>query len=196
MPRLVILMALLATLPGLVSCASSPTSRFYTLDAVYDGPTYRIAELQIGIGPFELPRYLDRPQFVVRGDGNRLIVSEFDRWADVLTDRFDAVLVRNLVIATESPAVLGHPWRRDFSPTYRVAGVVDRFEADGSGTVTLEVRWAVLSDNENEIEDTFRSVYTESASPGDYNAIAAAMSRTVAAFAADIAADVAARLGG
>lgn len=194
MPRFRVLIAMLATLSGLVACSSSPTSRFYTLDAVYDGATYPIDELQIGIGPFGLPRYLDRPQFVVRGDGNRLIVSEFDRWADALTDRFDAVLVRNLVIATESPAVLGHPWRRDFSPTYRVTGVVDRFEADGTGNVVLEVRWAVLSDDEKDIEASFRSIYTEAASPGDYNSIAAAMSRTVAAFAADIAADVAARL--
>lgn len=194
MSKLLVLAAAVATLAVLTACSSSPTSRFYTLDAVYDRPTYPIGELQIGIGPFDLPRYLDRPQFVVRGAGNRLIVSEFDRWADALTDRFDAVLVRNLVIATESPAVLGHPWRRDFSPTYRVTGVVDRFEADGTGNVVLEVRWAVLGDEENEIEETFRSIYTEAASAGDYNSIAAAMSRTVAAFAADIAADVAARL--
>ena len=194
MSKLFVLAAAVATLAVLPACSSSPTSRFYTLDTVYDGGTYPIGELQIGIGPFELPRYMDRPQFVVRGDGNRLIVSEFDRWADALTDRFDAVLVRNLVMATGSPAVLGHPWRRDFSPTYRVTGVVDRFEADGTGSVVLEVRWAVLSDDEKDIEATFRSIYTEVASPGDYNSIAAAMSRTVAAFAADIAADVAARL--
>lgn len=194
MMRSTVFMVLVAMLGGIAACSSSPTSRFYTLDASYDGPIHAIGDRQIGIGPFEMARYLDRPQIVIRGSGNRVVISEFDRWADALPERFEHVLVRDIVIATGSPAVLSHPWRRDFSPAYRVTGIVDRFEADRDGNVVLEVRWAVLGGADSDIEETFRSIYTERAEPGDYDTTVAAMSRAIAAFAADIAADIAGRL--
>lgn len=193
MPKLRVFIVVVAALLFQTACSSSPKSRFYTLDVTYGGQTYAVGERQIGVGPFDMARYLDRPQFVTRGAGNRLVISEFDRWADALPDRFNRILVRNLVVATGSPAVLSHPWRRDFAPTYRVTGIVDRFEADRDGTVVLEVRWAVLGNDDSQVQKTFRSVYTEDARAGDYDSIAAAMSRTVAAFAADIAADVSSR---
>jgi uncharacterized lipoprotein YmbA len=195
MPKLHIPTGLIAVLLIGTACSSSPASRFYTLDVAYDGPVHTLGGQQLGVGPFEMPSYLDRPQIVVRGDGNRLVVSEFDRWADALPERFERVLVRDLVIATGSPAILSHPWRRDFDTAYHVTGVVDRFEADRTGTVVLEVRWAVIDSEDGGIGSAFHSVYREDAEPGDYGAITSAMSRAVAAFAGDIAADAAARLG-
>lgn len=192
MPKLNVFVALLAVLVIGAGCASSPRSRFYTLDVAYEGSGHPIGEHRLGVGPFEMPSYLDRPQIVIRGEGNQLVISDFDRWADSLPERFEAVLVRNLVIAGGSPAVLSHPWRRGFNPTFRVTGVVDRFEAGADGSVVLEVRWAVLDGDESEIQETFRSVYTEQAAAGDYGSISSAMSRAVAAFAADIVTQVAA----
>jgi len=175
------------------ACSSSPKSRFYTLDVAYEGPTRALNDFQIGVGPFEMVRYLDRPQIVTRGAGNRLTINEFDRWADALPDRFNRVLARNLVLATGSTSILAHPWRRDFDAKYRVTGVVDRFEADRDGTVVLEVRWAILGVADSMVEETFRAVYTRDAKPDDFGAIASAMSHVLADFAADIATDLAAR---
>lgn len=178
----------LLALTLLSGCASSPKSHFYTLHPAYSGaPVSNHEGCQIGVGPFAMPTYLDRPQVVIRGSGNEMIVNEFARWTEPIEYRFLNVLARNLVAATGESIVLEHPWRGEFEPQHRAQGRVDRFEADTGGVVTLEVRWGITSGEDNAIRRTEHSTYVENADPEDMGEIAAAMSRTLASFARDIA---------
>ena len=175
----------------LTACGSSPPTSYYTLDPVYSGPTIdHLGEVRIGVGPFVFPELLDRPQIVVRGDRNEVILSEFARWADDLEQRFQAVVARNLVVAIGTGHVYEHPWRDNFNVDYRVLGIVDRFSVDTTGTVKLKVRWVAQDGTGPDMLVTQEGVYTENANPDDFGDIAAAMSRVAASFAGDIAKNI------
>ena len=175
----------------LTSCGSSPPSRFYSLDPVFQqSQVTDLGDLQIGCGPFELPDRLDRPPIVVRGTRNEVIIDEFSRWADDLGQRFQSVVARNLVVATGSARIFERPWRDELEMDYLVSGKVDEFSADTEGKVKLVVRWMIMNDKTPGVLEARESVYSEAADPDDYGDIAAAMSRTVASFAGDIASEI------
>lgn len=170
------------------ACGSSPPTSYYTLDPVYSGPTVdNLGSASIGVGPFVFPELLDRPQIVIRGDRNQVILSEYARWADDLERRFQAVVARDLVVATGTDHVYEHPWRDNFSVDYRILGIVDRFAAHTSGTVSLKIRWVIQDgDGENTLV-THEGHYTENVDPANYGDIAAAMGRATANASADMA---------
>ena len=172
----------------LTACGSSPPTSYYTLDPVYSGPTAEnLGEVRIGVGPFVFPELLDRPQIVIRGDRNQVVLSEYARWADDLEMRFQAVVARDLIVATGTEHVYEHPWRDNFSVDYRILGVVDRFAAHTNGTVSLKIRWVVQDGDGETTLATHEGHYTGNADPGDYGDIAAAMGRATASASADMA---------
>jgi uncharacterized protein len=73
--------ALLVVLTG---CASTPPSRFYTLSAMpkvlpVNLPADLPGDFSLGVGPVNIPQYLDREQIVTRVGENELVLAEFDR---------------------------------------------------------------------------------------------------------------------
>lgn len=137
---LVVLMALVAAgcrMPGNVS----PPTRYWVLDAVPGTPAEE-PSVFIGVGPFDLPAYLERSEVVDRVGGNELRVSEFDNWGEQLSDSFKRTLARNLEIL--APGVVGviFPWKGPANVHYRVTGAVTRFEVVDERAAHLEVSWA------------------------------------------------------
>jgi len=176
-------------LTGCVS--SSAPARFYTLyaDETHSAEvSAAIGDEWVGIGPVDIPSYLDRPQIVTRGEGHRLIVHEFDRWADPLKDRILDVLMENVVSLSDSKRVAPYPWPSAFRPDHRVLGEINAFEANASGKVVLKTRWTVQIPGQPDHAVVRISEYREAADPEDFNSIAAAMSRALARWSRDIAA--------
>jgi len=170
------------------ACGSSPPTSYYTLDPVYAGPTgVSLDEARIGVGPFIFPALLDRPQIVVRGHRNEVILSEYARWADDLEQRFQAVVARDLVVATGTSHVYEYPWRDNFSVDYRILGAVDGFAPHTNGEVSLKIRWILQDGDGDKTLMTHHGHYTEKADPDNYGEIAAAMGRAIASASADMA---------
>jgi uncharacterized protein len=138
--RLIPVLALL-TLAG---CASSPPTRFYTLDPV--GPAAASREMAgdpVKIDAVHIPTALDRSA-IVRGEtDHQLDISSEDRWAGDLAEMIRRVLTQNLaarlpagmVIAPESPA-----------PENARGVVVDilTFQPQVAGEVVLDADWTLL----------------------------------------------------
>ncbi|MGD2031141.1 MAG: PqiC family protein [Gammaproteobacteria bacterium] len=188
MRRTIFAMAAAVLLTACIS--SSPQSRFYTLFAKEPGAgTVRaaIGDEWVGIGPIDIPSYLDRPQVVTRGEGHRLVVHEFDRWADPLKDRVLDVLMENVVSLSDSKRVAPYPWPSAFRPDHRVTGEINAFEAGPTGEVVLKTRWTVQLVAAPESIKVRMSEYREPADPDDFNSVAAAMSRALARWSVDIA---------
>ena len=176
-------------LSGCIS--SSPPARFYTLTPEIDeseSGSVSIAADTVGVGPIELPRYLMRPQMVSRAEGNRLVIDEFARWGDSLDLQVGRTMVQNLTDLSHDTLVLPFPWRTDFEPDLRVIGDVTRFEVDDSGTVRLDVRWAVTNVATREPLIIKDANYRGSADPSDPSSMAAAMSEALAQFSREAAA--------
>ena len=98
----------------LTACGTSEPSRLYTLSALPDrGGEFAGSEgPAVGVGPVTLPQYLDRPQIVQRSGPNRLETSEFDRWAEPLSDTVPRVLAENIGRLLQSEKVYVLPRRR------------------------------------------------------------------------------------
>lgn len=175
----------------LAAClSSSPPARFYTLfadESAHGTIQATVGNEWVGVGPIEIPSYLDRPQIVTRGEGHRLVVHEFDRWADPLKSRILDVLMENVVALSDSKRVAPYPWPSAFRPNRRVIGEINAFEAGPSGEVVLKTRWSVQVPGEPDRAEVHISRYREPATAGDFDSIAAAMSRALSRWSTDIA---------
>lgn len=169
-------------------CASSKPSRYYLLSAL--SPAQSAKEdrgVSVGIGPIELPKYLDRPQIVTRGSRNRLYLGEFDRWAEPLEQNFARVLAENLAALLSTDDVLQYPWKRSVRVDYQVIVTVNRFDAAIGGDTVLHVRWTVCDGRGHTIVPPRASRIVEPAASADYEAIVQAGSRALEQLSRQIA---------
>ena len=205
MLRRVAVVAMGLGLVGLMGCAKSEPARFYVLDpgagleAVENGTSTRQG-VAIGVGPVEIPQYLDRPQIVTRTNANSLDLGEFDQWAGRLSEDFTRVLAEQLseMLATDNVAI--YPWSGSTRVDYQITVKVMAFEADAGGTSALDARWAITDANSKQTLMTARSRLRQGSPPAtdkprtpeEYQAIVASMSDNLAALARDMAERIAA----
>ncbi|HEY4648522.1 MAG TPA: PqiC family protein [Gemmatimonadales bacterium] len=125
--------------------------------------------LAVGVGPIQLPAYLDRQELVSRSKANRLDVSENNRWAEPLTDNLAQILAQNLSALLGIDKVSLYPWTSDLRPAYQVEIEVLGFEPDSARSAELTARWilrdvptrAILSDKTSELTEPLRGPSTE-----------------------------------
>ena len=82
----------------LSGCMRSRPARFYTLHPVLTHlPAATAAEsvvaddMLLGVGPVRVPGYMERGQIVTRLDRNEVKLSEFNRWADTVSERIPGI---------------------------------------------------------------------------------------------------------
>jgi uncharacterized protein len=183
------LVPLVASLLGLVACASTP-ARFYILNTLPASETVpaTVAERGpvIGVGPITLPKYLDRPQIVTRASRNQLALGEFDRWAEPLQDNISRVLAENLARLIPTDQVLLQAWPRSATLDYQVTVEVLQFDGWLGGESTLLARWSILDGAEHELFN--RMVHLHAPTGGrDYEAMVVVMNQMIETLSRDIA---------
>jgi uncharacterized protein len=197
------LLPLIAVAALAAGCAQqSQPSTFYVLSypqtAGQSGLTTTMRQgLAVGVGPVELPQYLDRPQIVTRTTDNQLRIEEFDRWGGRLKENFSTVLAEVLSAELETDRITAHPWASAAPIEFQVIVNVITFDTDTAGLSRLDARWSIVNVRRQEVLATARSAFrqqvAESPDPEsplesvDYDAIAVAMSRNVADLAQEIA---------
>jgi uncharacterized lipoprotein YmbA len=193
-------LALVAILFAGCRSAPSPTA-FYTLISVTkmeparQSPAPRL-DLAVGIGPVQIPEYLDRPQIVTRTAPDRLTLSEFNRWGGSLRQDFPRVVAENVAALLGTDRVLAYPWGDRLDPGYRVALDVQRFDGELGGAVVLKVTWIVTGREGKAPIAVRNSMIEESVSGKDYDALVAAQSSAVAVLSREIADEVRKLAGG
>ncbi|MEE9521960.1 MAG: PqiC family protein [candidate division NC10 bacterium] len=193
-----VILSLTPLLVVLGGCASTPPTRFYVLNQLPSSKAEHQAAatehgLAIGVGPVELPQYLHRPQIVTRGSGNKLHLSEFDRWAEPLERNVPRILAENLSVLLSTDRVAVFPWERSTPIDYQVAVKITRFGGRLGGESSLVARWSVMrvkGKKGKEVLMTRRSTFRELADGQDYEATTSAMSRTLADLSREIAAEI------
>jgi uncharacterized protein len=179
-----------------VGCRSTPSpTAFYTLTSVTKMEPARQnpepkGDLAVGIGPVQIPGYLDRPQIVTRTAPDRLTLSEFNRWGGSLRQDLPRVLAENVAALLGTDRVLAYPWGDRLDPAYRVALDVQQFDGDLGGAVVLKATWIVTGREGKAPLAVRKSMIQESVSGKDYDALVAAQSRAVAALSREIAEEV------
>jgi len=179
-----------------VGCRSTPPpTAFYTLsvvtkmEAASQSPV-PMRDLAIGIGPVQIPEYLDRPQIVTRTAPDKVALSEFDRWGGSLRQDFPRVLAENVATLLGTDRVLAYPWGDRLDPAYRVALDVQQFDGALGGAVVLRATWIVTGREGKTPLSVRKSDIQEPVSGQDYDALVGAQSRAVGALSRDIAEEI------
>jgi uncharacterized lipoprotein YmbA len=174
--------ALLAMLAG---CAS-PNPELYTLAAL-PGPAIHIAARSVELRRIGLAGYLDRPEIVRSAAQYRLLLSDNQRWGEPLGGMLDRVFTEDLVQRLPGTAVFAEDGAISTTPDLVLEIDVERLDADASGVVVLLAQVAIRHGDAGHAAQarTLRLTATPaSAAMRDY---VAAVSRTLAGFADQVA---------
>jgi uncharacterized lipoprotein YmbA len=185
------LLVILAVHTFVVSgCSTGPPARLYVLTSLPRAESVPLTtggrELSIGVGPVELPQYVDRPQIVTGQQSSELHSASSAQWAEPLQDGFTRVLAENLSLLLATDRVALFPWKT-FIPEYQVVVEVTHFLGQTGGEVSLVALWSILMKDGREALVSKKSSFREATGSSEYAAPAAALSRTVAALSRDIA---------
>ena len=179
---------------GCIALSSSPTPRFYLLqaaDTVHPVDNAGLAAgIVIGIGPVRVPAYLDRPQIVTRDKALMLKFAQFDRWGEPLGQGVARLIREDLALRLPGAGVTTYPWDPSVPVTYRVTVEIMRLEGELDGDLRMMVQWQVIDMRSNKLVIMKVSELHQSVSPQDYSGLAATLSTQCASLSAEIAAAV------
>lgn len=176
----------------LFGCARSRPAKFYLLHPLQEAAAEKLSarSLSIGVGPVDIPEYLDRPQMVIRISSGEVRLADFERWAEPLKANFPRVLGENLsqLLATDRISIF--PWTGAPHIDYRVTVEVIRFDGAPGTAVLLDARWSLISEEAEKTLTQKKSVITIPAEGQDFGGLVAAQSKAVAALSREIAAAI------
>lgn len=180
---------LLLPLALLLPACGSP-DQYYRLSASGPAPL-RPSGLAVGIGPVNLPGYIDRPELVFQSDAHAYQVPAKVRWAGPLQENFTRVLATAAGRRLASGNVLPFPWPANAKLRYQVSVEVRQFHAVSGGEAVLEASWRVEEPTARRLIRTRNGSFTERIAGDGYGPVVAAESRLVEQLAQAISASLA-----
>jgi len=180
----------------LLGCStSSPTPKYFTLSSLSspkpaDVFHSRSSAAVIGIGPVEIPDYLDKPQIVTRTATNELLLSEFNLWGGSLKADVMRVIIEDTSSFLGSEPVTIVAWRAHVPGFYRIPIYFSRLDVIPDGTVSLNAKWGIVAKDGKTIATIQESSITKPVKGKEYNDIVNAMSDVLADFSKEIASAV------
>jgi uncharacterized lipoprotein YmbA len=176
----------------LAACQSSPPTHYFALTEIAPtAPRASVpAQIPIRIEPVTMPGELDRLELVRRTTSNRLQIATFDLWAAPLEDMIRRVVADDLAARVSPGAIASVNEPAAGEPRRHLYIGVQEFAGDEHGAVTLHAAWLLQTPNAASQRGSEEVAVTASDATAD--ALAAAMSGALAAFADRIAAALAA----
>ncbi len=166
------------------ACASSVTTRYYTLmpsPTAVEGAAGQAA-YAIEVMPVGVPEQVDVPQLIVRSGGGELSVVDTRHWAAPLGREFRAALSERLSRSLGARDV--YRLERDASqPLWRIKVNVQRFDSELGRQASLDAVWSVA---DGKVVLNCTTQIRESVG-GSYDALVAGHQRAAARLADDIA---------
>lgn len=187
--------ALVAVVSLIAACSTTPTTRYYALEAVApagsppSAPRTGQAGTAVAVRTVAVPAAVDRPQIVVRAGDSRVSLDEFNRWAGPLRDEIARVVAGNLAAELGAPVVTVSA---ALPATSDVVVLLDvqRFDAKAGDGVEVDVVWIVRRAVDETSGRSGRSTIRESAGGAGYEALVGAFNRALARVSRDIGAVV------
>lgn len=173
---------------ALISCQRTAPTSFYTLSPLTEqeagAPGANVPpDLLIGVGPVNLPAYLDRTQLVTQISPNRVELADLDSWIEPLDGLVSRTVVDNLTLMLVRDQILQWPQQRDSGLDLRVEVNVLRFDTEADGTAILDAHWVIYEGRQEEVASARRErIVDRGADPTSYESRVAAMSRTLGEF--------------
>lgn len=162
-------------------------SQYYVLDAqIKEATATNLNSVRLGVGPIAIPGYIDRPQMVTKMDSGELLLDEFARWAEPMSEMVTRTLTQNIRALTESQQIHSHPWIIQLEFDYQFKASVIKFENNNQGDALLIVRWGLIDESDSTDWIVVHSEFKASASNSSQSARVAALNATLAQFAREV----------
>jgi len=177
----------------ILGCSSiSPPPKYYTLNSLAspkaaEATPLRSDTLVVGIGPVEIPDYLDKPEIVTRTATNELLLSEFNLWGGSLKADVTRVLIENISSLLGSEPVVIVNWRARVHGSYRIPISLFCLDVIPDGTVSLKAKWGVVAKDGKTVVAIRESSITKPVKGKEYNDTVNAMSDVLADLSKEIA---------
>ena len=133
----------------LAGCGSTPKSNYYVLNATGE-QLPRNQSPSLGVGPIEIPEYLNRNGLVYNRNGNQLKIASHERWAEPMANGVSRVISLNLARILDTENVQTFPWHRSARPDYGVQVTLIALDANDT-QATLVAEWMVHKPDSAEI---------------------------------------------
>ena len=181
-----------ALLVGLLlsACGTTPPSSHYRLTALQSLPTNANGP-SLGVGPVNIPEYLNRDG-MVRSDGaNSLNIAGNERWAEPLEDGVTRVIILNLAGLVNTQDIRRFPWHPDRAPEIGIKLNILKLDTESS-RATLIAEWSVYRVDEDGSLSRRLTRYEEPMSSANATGgeIASAYSALLASLSQDMASEV------
>jgi uncharacterized lipoprotein YmbA len=176
----------------LAACGSTPQSNYYRLNTTATGGMGDAPS--VGIGPIEIPEYLNRNSMVFNRGDNQLHIASFERWAEPLSEGVQRVLGLNLSSRLDTQNIRPFPWPGSDAPAYGVQVWVLSLEASEEST-RLVAEWRLHRPAEGREVARRISRYQERGSGSDGAVLAASYSRLLERLGEEIASAIEADRG-
>jgi len=183
--------SLTLALSGCISVGTSPSPRFYMLHCVdkskisqaFDTPV----GTSIGLGPVNIPVYLDKPKIATEDSNNMLKFAEFDRWGEPLETALARVINENLTVMMPQATIEVFPWNLFVSVRYQVIVDVIQMKANLDKDLFLLVKWSIIDLKNKNVAFTKRSEFSQPIAPHNYTGLAEAVSNAAILLSSQIA---------
>lgn len=135
----------LVLLTSISACQHSPRKEYVALGA--NAPDFSIAEpapadLVIGVGPVQLPEYLQHPKVGYWKTPYQLILLDNDYWAEPLERGITRVLALALQNTHEHWRVVQFPWASSARPDYALRVDIQRLDAFANrASIEANIDW-------------------------------------------------------
>jgi len=168
-------------------CASSPSSRFYSLSpsSVCVEKTALQSAPSVAVVWVTIPELVNRPQLVARLDEFRVDIMETRRWAEPLKEVLPRVIAEDVSCVLGLEGIASYPQPSADSADLRIFVDIQRFDLEKS-RVSLDAFW-LIRDADNRLIDSGRSRLHESSKGSGYEGAAEAFSSAIYLVSRDIA---------
>jgi uncharacterized lipoprotein YmbA len=182
----------LTLLLSLGACGTSPEPSFYTLASIPGTNTSTVTATVKVMQP-ELPKFLDRPDFVSQTNPYQVSVNETANWAEPLATMFERTLTDNLQQRLPMAAVESDASDNSFTaPRFVIETTLQQFNAEADGQVALRGDWQLTDLSKSPQPQHFVVNLTTNNCGSSPTAVTAALSALLGSYADQIAATIAA----
>lgn len=91
----------------------------------------------IGLGPIQIPDFLNQSYIVTRKNETQLEMSEYHRWAGLFEKNIKAVIIEDISKMVENSLIVAWPTVHNIEPDYRISIDIIRFDGDLNQSVSL-----------------------------------------------------------
>ena len=182
-------------LSGCISMSTSPTPRFYVLQAVDGNQVSKQMNIAsgvlIGVGPLKIPEYQDRPQMVTLDKEKMIKFAQFDRWGESLGLGMGRLIREDLTAMLPAAQLTSYPWNPSLSVKYQVTIEIVQLDSELDKDLLLVVQWLIIDPKNAKTLMIKRSEFRQPIAPQNYAGLATTLSAACASLSSEIAASLA-----